>query len=460
MSGWGGGAGPYNSPLMSQITRCPFCATSFKVVADQLRISQGWVRCGQCKEVFDASAHLVAFPPEVLLPPVSFDDARPSAVTKKHAGATVEEDAPPLAPHWTGGQEETPLAEPVASVMEVPRPTVPAFLAAQSGAALAGEALGRGSAVAWRTSLAPDDLHAVAPGRDGAGAPAAAPDVPPAVHVPGPAEHASPWADSRDPDDIPIPPVPDGADAARLVDVAPAVSALDIPQTPGAEKPPVSAPVPQEAVAAPGAQAWSAEDPVATGPQAALREAVAEPGPGDGEERPAAEPEVGFLIAARRKAFWNRPAVRALLGLLALMSVVALGLQIALHERSRIAALDARAGPWLLALCQPLRCEVAPYRQIGDVAIESASFNKARGDGYQLSLSMKSKAAIAVATPAVELTLTDAQDQPVLRRVLLPADMAAPAQLQPGGSWSTSVAVVVTTGGARVVGYRLLAFYP
>ena len=111
-------------------------------------------------------------------------------------------------------------------------------------------------------------------------------------------------------------------------------------------------------------------------------------------------------------------------------------------------------------LCQPLRCEVAPYRQIGDVAIESASFNKARGDGYQLSLSMKSKAAIAVATPAVELTLTDAQDQPVLRRVLLPADMAAPAQLQPGGSWSTSVAVVVTTGGARVVGYRLLPFYP
>jgi len=44
---------------MSQITRCPSCQTHFKVVADQLRISQGWVRCGQCQEVFDASDALL-----------------------------------------------------------------------------------------------------------------------------------------------------------------------------------------------------------------------------------------------------------------------------------------------------------------------------------------------------------------------------------------------------------------
>ncbi|MDP3171986.1 MAG: zinc-ribbon domain-containing protein, partial [Polaromonas sp.] len=43
---------------MSLITRCPACGTMFKVVADQLKISQGWVRCGQCSDVFDAAAHL------------------------------------------------------------------------------------------------------------------------------------------------------------------------------------------------------------------------------------------------------------------------------------------------------------------------------------------------------------------------------------------------------------------
>jgi len=43
---------------MSLITRCPACKTMFKVVPDQLRISEGWVRCGQCNEIFDASTEL------------------------------------------------------------------------------------------------------------------------------------------------------------------------------------------------------------------------------------------------------------------------------------------------------------------------------------------------------------------------------------------------------------------
>ena len=43
---------------MSLITRCPACGTMFKVVADQLRVSQGWVRCGHCSDVFDAGNHL------------------------------------------------------------------------------------------------------------------------------------------------------------------------------------------------------------------------------------------------------------------------------------------------------------------------------------------------------------------------------------------------------------------
>ncbi len=40
------------------ITRCPECSTLFRVVADQLKISEGWVRCGQCSHVFDGTANL------------------------------------------------------------------------------------------------------------------------------------------------------------------------------------------------------------------------------------------------------------------------------------------------------------------------------------------------------------------------------------------------------------------
>ena len=45
---------------MSLITRCPACGTKFKVVTDQLKVSEGWVRCGQCAEVFVGTLHMQA----------------------------------------------------------------------------------------------------------------------------------------------------------------------------------------------------------------------------------------------------------------------------------------------------------------------------------------------------------------------------------------------------------------
>lgn len=43
---------------MSLATRCTFCGTVFRVVQDQLKVSEGWVRCGRCEEVFNASVGL------------------------------------------------------------------------------------------------------------------------------------------------------------------------------------------------------------------------------------------------------------------------------------------------------------------------------------------------------------------------------------------------------------------
>ena len=44
---------------MSLAARCPACGTVFRVVQDQLRVSEGWVRCGRCAEVFNAIESLV-----------------------------------------------------------------------------------------------------------------------------------------------------------------------------------------------------------------------------------------------------------------------------------------------------------------------------------------------------------------------------------------------------------------
>lgn len=54
---------------MNLATRCGACGTLFRVVQDQLKVSDGWVRCGRCHEVFNAVESLVdldqGVPPEL-----------------------------------------------------------------------------------------------------------------------------------------------------------------------------------------------------------------------------------------------------------------------------------------------------------------------------------------------------------------------------------------------------------
>ena len=45
---------------MSLAARCPHCTTLFRLTAPQLSAAGGWVRCGVCSQVFEASAHLCA----------------------------------------------------------------------------------------------------------------------------------------------------------------------------------------------------------------------------------------------------------------------------------------------------------------------------------------------------------------------------------------------------------------
>ena len=49
---------------MSLATRCTACHTVFRVVQDQLKVSEGWVRCGRCHEVFNALEALFDLEPE------------------------------------------------------------------------------------------------------------------------------------------------------------------------------------------------------------------------------------------------------------------------------------------------------------------------------------------------------------------------------------------------------------
>jgi hypothetical protein len=173
--------------------------------------------------------------------------------------------------------------------------------------------------------------------------------------------------------------------------------------------------------------------------------------------------EVSFIRDGRRNAFWAAPRHRAALLVAVFALAVLLSLQIAVHDRDRLAAAAPALRSLLARLCEPLNCRLGPPRQIDAIGIESSSFNKLRGDAYRRNVTLTNQARIAVAMPALELTLTDGQDRAVVRRILMPAELGPGASMIAAASeWSGSLELAVAANGSglRIAGYRLLAFYP
>jgi predicted Zn finger-like uncharacterized protein len=87
---------------MSLATRCSACSTVFRVQQDQLKASEGWVRCGRCGTVFSALEGLFDLERESnsgsmpLQPEPLMAAAKPAPVdvdlVARHEGKTVAED--------------------------------------------------------------------------------------------------------------------------------------------------------------------------------------------------------------------------------------------------------------------------------------------------------------------------------------------------------------------------------
>jgi len=103
------------------LTHCPSCATAFRVSAEQLKIKQGRVRCGQCRQVFNALTTLVDEPEPAPAPielPLPADQPPPAAdtapVESEDAPSTSDEPAPfPLYP-----ATEAPVEQPWPSYVD------------------------------------------------------------------------------------------------------------------------------------------------------------------------------------------------------------------------------------------------------------------------------------------------------------------------------------------------------
>jgi hypothetical protein len=146
---------------------------------------------------------------------------------------------------------------------------------------------------------------------------------------------------------------------------------------------------------------------------------------------------------------------------------VALAGQVVYRYRAEVAAMLPSARAPLASLCVPLGCEVPLPRRPELMSIDSSELQAdPRREGLiSLNAVIHNRAGFAQDYPALELTLTDEADRPVLRRILRPRDYLDPRGrelasqgIAPGSE--ASVRVFLDTSHAKATGYRLYLFYP
>ena len=465
---------------MSQTTRCPSCATLFKVVADQLRISDGWVRCGHCQQVFDASQSLQAVVAEPLLPEFPLNPLRapPQPVVRTvaplhHWGDGYSERRDVVSGAVPASASAAPDAvvphdlAPQASderVLQVPEPEIPAFLAATD---FDRDATDAAAEFAGPPSFAWNSVPLPAPGPETADAndqlAMAEADVfdggsmPPEAWKPAGYELPAAVLPDSDLDWLEDEPEPEARAAvaadAETDHAEPLPQSWDADADASAGDAPSSLQIENDTTDASDDARWPSPGPVEE-PEFAEAQQLEEDAPGTA-------PEPSFVRAARRQALWRKPAVRAMLGLLTIVLTAALLLQVALQQRNYLAAAWPQWRPYLEAACVPLQCRVGAYREISSVVVDSSSFDKLQGNDYQFVITLKNRSDRELEMPAVELTLTDAGDQPVLRRVFTLPDLSAPATLAARGEWAATLQMqLAPSDSARIASYRVLAFYP
>jgi predicted Zn finger-like uncharacterized protein len=161
----------------------------------------------------------------------------------------------------------------------------------------------------------------------------------------------------------------------------------------------------------------------------------------------------------------RRSVVAATLwGFGALLLAIALAGQAVHAYRGELVLMFPESRPWIEAACARIGCVVPLPRHASLISIESSELAAERGVQGVLTLSaaLRNRASFAQALPHLELTLTDAGDQPVARRVLTPRDYlgareASAASFPAGAELPVKLHIDVT--GLNASGYRIYLFY-
>jgi predicted Zn finger-like uncharacterized protein len=423
---------------MALATRCPHCSTTFRVAQDQLKLRAGLVRCGACREIFNGAEHL------------------------------IQSDKP--------AQSGTPPASAAAATQAVPSP------AATPDAPVAPPAPDASSESTSSSPASAASEHASSPA-----APSAGPALPTAAPVMAPVKPATP-ADSVNPQtptiarpsaSMPKPPVPVVAANDPQDDPMQRMTLMDFTSfDESGEDNPVRRHVKKSILS--GAYgldrlSQSEESPDSPAPDE-LTKAIdelqrkpwriakksASPDDVDPDGIDADEPE--FVKRARRRQTGSR-ARRIFMGGGSAVLLVALIAQGLYTFRNQIAAHLPATAPALASACAVLGCRIELLAQIDAVSIESSELQAlaTSQNSFLLTTVLRNRSATAQQWPNIELTLNDANDKAVARRVFTPRDYL-PRGVDVAKGFAANMEqtskLTFVLSELSASGYRVELFYP
>lgn len=220
--------------------------------------------------------------------------------------------------------------------------------------------------------------------------------------------------------------------------------------------------VPESAPAtpsAPGAPAFRLEpvDPaaVAPGPQPAAEPPQQERDFGPPPEQLSFDDQILIEEELARSAWARWWAVGAVLLLFVLAG------HAAFVYRSELAARYPGLKPYLVRLCEPLRCTVMPPQRPELIAIEASDLqfmDRARPSLIQLTATLRNHAGFDVGYPALDLVLTNKLEHTLARRIFLPTEYLMTGSDPAAGiaaNAEVTVQLDLDTGTLDPAGFRL-----
>ncbi|MFM0072880.1 zinc-ribbon and DUF3426 domain-containing protein [Paraburkholderia sediminicola] len=444
-------------------TRCPFCETVFRLQPAQLALRRGLVRCGHCHEVFDASSSLFE-----LNEAGDFSSAKPIA-----AAAAIEA--------LSGVRAKGPDFSAEAWDPWAPAPDAAIdnrLLHNASNLPLTPISTGAGVAVTPRHATEPE-------------LPASAFTTPiPADHEPSLANAPlEPVAhDANAPADVPSEPF--AREANPSAEAAPRVwhkTERPSEHLADADEPVLHEPAslhgipdnePHFGGAAASAAGLGGAGLGAAGVAAAAGLGAATPGGGSGpgpatfgsSGEPFAVQPVHDGVDPFPVVRETRPAEPRRLGwiifgsVIAALLVIALLAQLAWWQRETVQVYFPRSQTLYVKACAQLGCQITPPHDIDGLQVEPSDLRQIDGPHkLELKMPLRNRANVALAYPAIELTLLDDQNNVAVRRVLWPQDYVAPGTPIAAGlpAHTTQTMIVhLDTGNAVASNFRVQIFYP